>query len=155
MKYTLEEYMSSYLAELKAVEMWFHSAHHVTKGPGFLSDHKSLYGEMYIKIGDHFDLLVEKSIGLTGSEITACPLRLSSGASHILNNHYSSPVEKNSNEIVKDAIRSMSNLIRALTSLHEKLKSSRLLSLGLEDSLATMANEYEGFLYFLGQRYKN
>ena len=68
MNQNLEEYMHAYLGHLKAIEMWLHAAHHVTKGPGFLSDHKDLYGTMYTTIGDHFDLLIEKSIGLSGSE---------------------------------------------------------------------------------------
>ena len=87
MKHSLVEYMQGYLAHLKSVEMWIHAAHHVTKGQGFLSDHNDLYGTMYTQIGDHFDILVEKSIGLSGCEDVACPISLSMGASNILNKH--------------------------------------------------------------------
>ena len=155
MENKLIEYMKSYLAHQKAIEMWLHAAHHVTKGKGFLSDHKDLYGSMYIQIGDHIDLLIEKSIALSGQEDVACPASLSSGASHILNSEYVSPVNLNSEEIVKNAILCVSNLINTLSSLYEIFEDSGYLTLGLQDLLGTMANEYEKYLYFLGQRYKN
>ncbi len=155
MKNDLSEYMESYIGHLKAVEMWLHSAHQVAKGAGFASDHKNLYGEMYIKLGDNFDALVEKSIGLSGSEIFACPARISIAASHVLNNHYETPVEKSAVAIVKGAINCITNLISSLTSLYEKFQSEGFLTLGLDDLLSSMANEYENYLYLLGQRYKD
>lgn len=155
MEHSLVEYMQGYLAHLKAVEMWLHAAHHVAKGKGFLSDHNSLYGEMYTALGDHYDLLVEKSIGLSGQEDVACPASLSLGASHILNNHYETPVNKDSEKIVHLAIQCVANLINSLSSLYEVFDESGFLTLGMEDALSSMANEYEKYLYFLGQRYKN
>ena len=155
MKYTIEEYMSGYLSNLKAIQMWLHAAHHVTKGKGFLSDHNDLYGMMYNQVSDHFDILVEKSIGLSGREEIACPLTISRRASSILNRYYETPANASSEEIVKGAIVGISNLINSLTSLYENFKESGYLTLGLEDALTSMANEYEKYLYFLGQRYKN
>ena len=155
MKYNLVEYMQGYLSHLKASEMWLHAAHHVAKGKGFVSDHKDLYGEMYIKLGDHFDILVEKSIALSGAEDVACPASLSLGASHILNSNYQTPVNMNSEDIVENAIYCVSILINSLSSLHEVFKDSGYLTLGMEDALSSMANEYEKYLYFLGQRYKS
>ena len=110
MNYNLVEYMQGYLSHLKETEMWLHAAHHVAKGSGFVSDHKELYGEMYVKLGDHFDILVEKSIALSGSEDIACPASLSLGASHILNSDYCSPVNMKSEEIVEKAIYCISIL---------------------------------------------
>ena len=155
MNHNIEEYMHAYLGQLKATEMWLHAAHHVTKGPGFISDHRDLYGVMYTKIGDHFDLLVEKSIGLSGDESVACPLRLSLSASHILNKRYMSPVNKPAYQIVKEAIGCLSDQMNALSSLYQTFEKSGYMTLGMEDALTSMANEYEGYLYFLGQRYKN
>lgn len=155
MNFSIEDYMHGYLSHLKAVEMWLHAAHHVTKGPGFVSDHKDLYGTMYVKIGDHFDILVEKSIGLSGDESIACPLKLSLSTSHILNERYLSPVNKPADQIVKEAIGCLSDLINSLSSLYQSFENSGYLTLGMEDALTSMANEYEGYLYFLGQRYKN
>lgn len=155
MEHNLIEYMQGYLANLKSVEMWLHAAHHVAKGKGFLSDHNSLYGEMYTKLGDHFDLLVEKSIALSGHEDVACPLSLSLSASHILNKYYETPVNKDAEKIVYLAIQCVANLINSLSSLYEAFEDSRYLTLGMEDALSSMANEYEKYLYLLGQRYKS
>lgn len=154
MDYTVVEYMQGYLVNLKAIKMWMHSAHHVAKGKGFLSDHNDLYGKMYTQLSDHFDILVEKTIGLTGQEEIACPVILSEGAAHTLKSHYSSPVNKNSEEIVGDGIVYVANLINSLSSLYEHVKGSGHMTLGMEDTLTSMANEYENYLYFLGQRYK-
>ncbi len=154
MDYNLVEYMQGYIASLKAAKMWLHSAHHVTKGPGFLSDHNDLYGTMYVQIEDHYDILIEKSIGLSGTEEVACPLIISSATANILNKHFTSPINKSSKEIVSDAIVCISNLINSLSSLHTVFQKSGYLTLGMEDALSTMSNEYEKYLYFLGQRYK-
>lgn len=155
MNYNLVEYMQGYLSHLKAVEMWLHAAHHTTKGPGFASDHKDLYGSMYTQIGDHFDILVEKSIALSGVEDVACPASLSLGTSHILNSHYATPVNLDAESIVAIAIKCIANLINLLSSLYKNFEKSGYLTLGMEDSLSSMSNEYEKFLYLLGQRYKN
>ena len=154
MELNISEYMESYLAQLKATVMWFHAAHHSAKGKGFVSDHKNLYGSIYTSLDDHFDLLVEKSIALSGSESIACPLTLSSSISHILNSTCVSPANQDSERIVYDAIIMISRLINSVSEVYEKFKSSGYLTLGLEDALTSMANEYEKYLYLLGQRYK-
>ena len=150
----LTDYMQSYLCFLKAMETWFHSAHHVAKGKGFLSDHNDLYGTIYTQLGDHYDQLVEKSIGLSGSEEIACPIILSQGVSHILKSKYQSPVNLQSEIIVELSITCVSDLINSLTSLYSFFDNSGYLTLGLDDALTSMANQYEKYLYFLGQRYK-
>ena len=117
MKNDLTKYMHGYLSHLKATILWFHSAHHVTKGQGFISDHRDLYGEIYSQIDDHFDQLVEKSIALSGDEIIACPAMLSLSAAHILNNHYKSPVNLSSESIIEISIEIMANLINSVSEI--------------------------------------
>jgi DNA-binding ferritin-like protein len=151
----LLKYMESYLANLKASILWFHAAHHVTKGQGFISDHKSLYGEIYSQMDDHFDELIEKSIALSGEESIACPLKLSLFASHFLNKHYTSPVDNTSQGIVESGIEVISNLINSVSDLYETFEASGMLTLGLDDTLSSHANQYEKYLYFLGQRFKS
>ncbi len=155
MENDLNKYMQSYLAHLKACVAWFHSAHHVTKGPGFLSDHKDLYGTIYNQLDDHFDQLVEKSIALSGDESIACPLQLLSFSAHILNSRYDSPANKNSQKIVEMSIGVIANLINSVSDIYEVFESHGMLSLGLDDTLSSHANEYEKYLYFLGQRFKS
>ena len=50
------------VASSKAAEMWMHSAHHLTKGPAFISTHEMLYGRIYETISDDFDKVVEKLV---------------------------------------------------------------------------------------------
>ena len=155
MNTNLNDYMQSYLAHLKSCVMWFHAAHHVTKGPGFMSDHKDLYGNIYTQLDTHFDSLIEKSIALSGDESIACPLQLSVLSSHILNNQYDSPVNRSSQEIAEMSIKLVANLINSTSNIYEVFEESNMLTLGLDDTLTSHANEYENFLYFLGQRYKS
>ena len=154
MELDVSAYMESYLAQLKGSVMWFHAAHHVAKGKGFVSDHRDLYNTIYSNLDDHFDILVEKSIMLSGDETIACPLSLSASASHILNKTCSSPANQDSEVIVYEAIVLVSRLINSVSEIYQKFKDSGYLTLGLEDALTSMANEYEKYLYLLGQRYK-
>ena len=155
MENSLIQYMQSYLSHLKATVLWFHSAHHVTKGPGFLSDHDRLFGEIYTKIDDHFDELIEKAIALSGDEIVACPANLAIAASHILSNHYESPVNLQSQKIIELSIIVVANLINSVCELHELFDKENMLTLGLDETLSRHSNEYEKYLYFLGQRSKS
>ena len=155
MEENLKNYMESYLAHLKSCVMWFHAAHHVTKGPGFVSDHKELYSNIYTQLDDHFDVLIEKSIALSGEESIACPLNLSALSSHILNSQYQTPANKSAQIIVEMSIEVISNLINSVSDIYEIFENSGMLTLGLDDTLSSHANEYENFLYFLGQRYKS
>lgn len=151
----LMEYMESYLAHLKACVLWFHAAHHVTKGPGFLSDHVNLYGEIYPKLDDHFDELIEKSIALSGEESIACPAKLSLFSSHFLNEKYKSPVNLSSHEIIEIGIEVVANLINSVSDIYKVFEGAGMLTLGLDDALSSQAGEYEKYLYFLGQRFKS
>ena len=155
MKDNLLNYMKAYLANIKAATMWFHAAHHVAKGAGFLSDHNDLYGKIYNSLDEHFDMLVEKSIALSGDESVACPLQLSIKASHVLNKHYVSPVNQPAGQIAKEAIEVIINLINSVSEIYSEFEEAGMLTLGLDDALSANAGEYEKYLYFLGQRYKS
>lgn len=150
---TVEDYMSGYIILIKSAEMWYQSAHHVTKGPGFLSDHNDLYGKLYEDLGEHFDLLVEKAIALSGQESFACPLILSEGVCAVFK-EYTSPVDKSADEIIELSLDIITSLINSLTEVYEFFESEGYLTLGLDDLLTSTANKYENYLYFFGQRSK-
>ena len=150
---TVEDYMSGYIILIKSAEMWYQSAHHVTKGPGFLSDHNDLYGNLYKDLGEHFDMLVEKSIALSGEETHACPIILSNGISKVLQ-EYDSPVDKSADKIVELSLEIITSLISSLTEVYEFFESEGYLTLGLDDLLTSTASKYENYLYFFGQRSK-
>lgn len=150
---TVEDYMHGYTSLIKSAEMWYQSAHHVAKGPGFLSDHNELFGNLYKDLGEHFDLLVEKSIALSGEESCACPIMLSKSITKIFEN-YNSPVNRKIEDIIDMSIDIITSIINSLTEVYDFFESEGYLTLGLDDLLTSFANKYEQYLYFLVQRSK-
>ena len=101
--HTIEDYMESYIALTKASQIWYHSAHHVSKGPSFLSDHNDLFAKLYKLLDDHYDMLVEKSIVLSGSENFACPVTQSRAVALVLEK-CESPINKSADQIISIAM---------------------------------------------------
>jgi len=148
----LEE-VSAYVGCTKALLTWFHAAHHVTKGAGFAGDHVNLYGEIYNGINEDFDALIEKFIVILDTEKIACPIAATSESIKFLT-QFSSPVDMNADAISAEGLAFMRHHVKHLTSLYRSLESKRMLTLGLDDYLAAAANQYETYIYLLGQRVK-
>tara|TARA_Y100000992_G_C20951620_1_gene343836 strand:- start:77 stop:541 length:465 start_codon:yes stop_codon:yes gene_type:complete len=149
----IPDLLLAYICFTKANQMWFHAAHHVTKGKGFAGDHELLYGKIYESLTEDLDALIERAIGYTDSEIFACPIVLSQMTASVLQN-FCSPSDQSDEEIVEIAYDTLERLIQNLESLHQKLYAADQLSLGLEDLLAGFANQYETYIYMLKQRLK-
>ena len=66
-----------------------------------------------------------------------------------------SPVNQPSDQIVKEAIEVIINLINSVSEIYSEFEKAGMLTLGLDDTLSANAGEYEKYLYFLGQRYKS
>lgn len=142
--------LESILFNIKAMEVWFHGAHHVTGGIGFAGDHINLYSKIYEDISDDFDSAVEKAVGLLNEDI-ACPKSIMSGANKIIAS-FETPCGKSSNDIAKIGLEIISDYIFSLTEIYNSLKDSESLTLGLDDFIMSMANDYEEILYLLKQR---
>ena len=153
MHHNIPDLLLAYICLTKANQMWFHSAHHVTKGKGFAGDHELLYGKIYETLTEDLDALIERAIGFTDSEIFACPIVLSQMTAKVLKS-FCSPSDRSDIEIVEIAFDSLIRLIENIESLHSKIESSGQLSLGMEDLLAGFANQYEAYIYMLKQRLK-
>jgi DNA-binding ferritin-like protein len=149
----LNKTLIAFIGCTKALSMWVHSAHHVSKGPSFGADHELLYGRIYDGVLENFDKLVEKSIVVTQSEHCACPIKISKVASAILGS-YQTPVEKNPSEVAELALGIIGDHIINLDELFKKLESEDKLTLGMNDFLSSLANQYEEYYYLLGQRCK-
>ena len=149
----MKDALLSYIGCTKGLHTWFHAAHQVTKGVGFAGDHVNLYGEIYTGISEDFDKLVEKSIMVADSEKVACPIMITQIASKVLN-QYESPVDRGGDAIAAIGLEYMRNHIANLTQLYKMLDSAGSLSLGMDDYLASAANQYEGYAYLLTQRVK-
>ena len=148
-----KEIALSTIGSFKAVEMWMHAAHHLTKGPAFIANHELLYGRIYESASKDFDVIVEKFLYQTNDEECACPLIISSMAATILRN-YQTPANLSDREISMYALVLIVDHIKAIESLKVTLEKEGILSLGMEDFLAATCNQYESFAYMINQKLK-
>ena len=149
----IPDLLLTYIACTKATEMWFHAAHHVTKGKGFAGDHNILYLKIYELLGGDLDSLVEKGIGLYDEEQLACPIIISKLASKMICN-FNSPANRSDHEIACLALEVLSYHLTHLEKLYYKIVNSRDFTVGFDDLLSSMANQYERYIYMLKQRIK-
>ena len=54
----LEGYLVNYVGSLRALQLWFHSAHILAKGTGFAGDHVNLYGRIYSELTEEIDTAI-------------------------------------------------------------------------------------------------
>ena len=147
----LEEEMMGLLACLRSASVWFHAAHHVTKGTGFIGDHKDLYGEIYDSLNGDYDGAAEKAVGLTGSEDVVCPHAVMSMALEKMEK-YPSPSGASAASIASTGLEIMRDLNAHVEDVFSHLEASGQLALGLNDFLAAAANDYTKYIYLLQQR---
>lgn len=146
----LRKAMEAMLAYIRAIHTWFHGAHHITSGTGFAGDHVSLYGRIYEEIQEDFDEAAEKAIGLLDEQV-ACPIVTLRNAARVSSN-FKSPVGLDDLEIANEALSIIDRYLQFLNKIYYDLKDSDELTLGLDDFIMAMANDYETFLYLLRQR---
>jgi len=149
----ISDLLLTYIACTKATEMWFHAAHHVTKGKGFAGDHNILYSKIYKLLGDDLDSLVEKGIGLYEEEQLACPIIISKLTSKMICN-FDSPVNRSDDDIANIGLQVLSYHLKHLETFYHNVQDDHGFSIGFDDLLASMANEYERYIYMLKQRIK-
>ena len=120
--------MAEYIATTRALHLWLHGAHNVTRGAGFAGDHVHLYGTMYSQIQGDIDGLIEK---------------------------YPSPARLSALAIATSAKSLVKAYVQFLEHTKEELRRLGILTLGLEDYIGSAANQYEDFVYLLQQREKS
>lgn len=140
-----------YISWLKALRDWFHSAHHVSSGASFSGDHVDLFGRIYKEIEEEIDGAIEKVLGLTEDTRLACPI-LTNKTSLTILEHYQSPSYDSQEEIVKNALNLEKDYVMFLEQAFKSLEKNQMLSLGLNDQLASSANTHETYLYLLKRR---
>ena len=138
---------------LRAMHLWFHAAHHVTRGVGFSGDHASLYDTVYLGFQGEVDAAVEKTIGLAGDESAACPKSHMEIAMEILED-YPGPHQLDASDISRVGCDLVKDYLGTLDAIYEVLETEGHMSLGLDDQLSASANNAETFLYLLTQRSK-
>ena len=147
----MEQIFRQWIGMHRAMIAWYHAAHHVTKGTGFGGDHINIYGEIYTQLDNDLDMIVEKGIGLTGDETLADPVSSLSLAATLLAK-YPASANQPANAISCDAFEISKTYVNFLEQVYTQFESSGCLSLGLDDLLQSLANQYETYVYLLQQR---
>jgi len=148
---TLEELLGQINAMLRAMHLWFHSAHNSIYGISFSGDHFSLYLKIYTEIQEEIDNFIEKSIALTSDQSMACPIKIT-GAAYQLISQLPSPTTLQGCEISETGRDIVGAYLELLESVCNSLETHGLLTLGLEDQITGSANRHEGYHYLLKQR---
>jgi len=149
----LEGYLVNYVGSLRALQLWFHSAHVLAKGTGFAGDHVHLYGRIYDEVTDEIDTAIEKAVGITDNEVMACPRVITYKAMEVLMD-YPVPTNASAIKIALTALALVKSYIAFVEQMFGDLEEADELSLGLNDFLAQSANTFEGYAYLLQQRVK-
>ena len=146
----MQQIFRQWIGMHRAMIAWYHAAHHVTKGTGFGGDHVNIYGEIYTQLDEDLDMIVEKGIGLTGDETLAAPVSsLSLAATKLA--QYPAAANQSAETIARDAFALSKEYIAFLESVYSQFEACGM-SLGLDDLLQGLANQYETYVYLLQQR---
>ena len=146
----MEHIFRQWIGMHRAMIAWFHAAHHVTKGTGFGGDHVNIYGEIYTALDEDLDQIVEKGIGLTGDESLADPVSSLSMAAGLLAQQPAS-ANQNAETIACNAFEVIKYYVKSIESIYAQFEACGM-SLGLDDLLQGLANQYETYVYLLQQR---
>ena len=143
-----------YIGTSRALHLWFHGAHHVTRGTGFVGDHFHLYGKIYEKVQEDIDVTIEKAISILEDESVACPAKITDIACDILS-EYPSPSQHTALAIAAHGKTLMVSYVKMLEEMFKEIQQIDGMTLGLEDHISSTCNEYESFIYLLQQREKS
>ena len=146
----MEQIFRQWIGMHRAMIAWYHAAHHVTKGTGFGGDHVNIYGEIYTQLDEDLDMIVEKGIGLTGNETLADPVSSLSLAATLLSK-YPASANQSADQIACTAFEVSKSYVAFLEQTYSQFESCGM-SLGLDDLLQGLANQYETYVYLLQQR---
>ena len=145
--------MLEYVSFTRMMQLWFHGAHHLTRGESFSGDHVNLYGKIYLAIGLQFDPAVEKGIGLFGDEC-GDPMMITAQAVLIMS-EYPSPRELPPAGIAAVGLQIEKDFLKFSQNFYDELKRAGTMTLGLDDMIMANANVNETHVYLLQQRIKS
>lgn len=149
-----KDMLVKYCGWLRAIHIWFHGAHHTTRGVGFSGDHVDLFGRIYTDVEEEVDGAIEKAIGITGDQGFGCPKLITKEALEIMN-RYASPAELEAKNIAKEGLKIEEDYVSFIERMFKTFESKGFMTLGLNDQLSSSANEHETFVYLLNQRIRN
>ena len=145
--------MLEYIGFLRMIQLWFHGAHHLTRGTGFSGDHVNLYSKIYVSAAEQFDGAVEKGIGLLGDEL-GCPIHITEKTLEIMS-EYPSPLELKTAGQAAVGLQIEKDFLKFSQNFYDSLKRMGAMTLGLDDMIMANANAHESNVYLLQQRIKS
>jgi DNA-binding ferritin-like protein len=148
----LQAFFTAFLPLARANQVWFHAAHHITRGTGFAGDHVKIYKKIYKAYDDVYDRVAEKAVGMT-HESVACPVIALPAAAQIVTK-YSQPCKISALQIAQQGLAIERNFLGFIENSLKNLRASGELTAGIENMLGGFSDEHETFAYFLGQRVK-
>ena len=131
------------LSFIRALELYYHTAHVSVKNTVFYSDHE-LLGRLYDSVGSHLDALMEKSVGITGS---TQEIHLPSTLQLVFNKISKLPYDAKENSIYFTAALSLEQGLLAYI-----MKTESTQSVGVRNLLGDIADSSENRVYLLKQR---
>jgi len=150
--YSISDF-EEFIGMLRFMHLWYHSAHHCSRGISFGADHDNIFGDLYSSVNDEIDAAIEKTIGVTNNEGFACPVNITKNALALLE-IYPSPPSIDMSTMVSVALEIEQQYIQHVEDLFTRLENQGSLTLGLNDFLSASANLHESHVYKLSQRNK-
>jgi len=145
--------MLEYVSFTRMMQLWFHGAHHLTRGVSFSGDHVNLYGKIYLTLQEQVDGAVEQGIGLFGDEC-GDPMMITAQAALIMS-EYPSPRELPPAGIAAIGLQIEKDFLKFSQNFYDELKRAGAMTLGLDDMIMANANVNETHVYLLQQRIKS
>ena len=135
---------------LRALNLWAHGAHLVAKGTGFAGDHAELLAPLYAKAGEAYDSVVERAIGLGAADSVADPIARTAGALRIMRGWPS--VLETEGGLMGAALTTIEATIKTLSEQTDAISDAGAMTRGLDNLLAQLSDDFEGFAYQFGRR---
>lgn len=133
------------VCQLKLMNLLYHNAHNLTKGPNFVGDH-SLFNDFYSVVEGDYDDVVERAIGMDLEHVAD----LSSQMSIVSKKIEALPSLENN----EDRFGIGLSLEQELCKMIEKTCAEEQCSMGLEQLIGNIADKSEARQYKIKQRLK-
>lgn len=142
--------LSVILVHLRALQITHQTAHWTCKSDAFYGDHQ-LFQRLYVKVTEEIDAIAEKAIGLGNENNVNMNLQVIQ-LNRLVQGVGQTATIPQPNQLVTNSLNSESTFLQVLEYLTNSLKEREMLTLGLENLLAQMADDHESHVYLLKQR---
>lgn len=142
----MDQMLRLLLVQLRSMQLFYHNAHHLTKGSTFFSDHEA-FSDFYKEIDGQYDSVAERAVGLYNEPLDLSILlpAISKNLEMVLAD-YQTPEDMYGGGIA---------LEKELDKICDLIDSSPLATVGTKELINGIADSSEIRSYKLNQRLKN